>query len=111
VSIQTRQVAESGPEHLKLLERLRRTQLPSQHTLILVQVGVYSQANPTATTLYVVDVPDPFSSSTGDPVCVFRNVPEVFVNLAYPGRFKNGIALRMYDLRIRNRQRIQCAGS
>jgi hypothetical protein len=63
----------------------------------VTQVGVYSQANPTATTLYVVDVPDSFASSTNDPVYVFRNVPQVFVSLAYPGRFKDVIAVRTYE--------------
>jgi hypothetical protein len=63
----------------------------------VTQVGVYSQVNPTATTLYVVDVPDSFSSSTSDTVYVIRNVPQVFVNLAYPGRFKNVIAVRTYE--------------
>ena len=43
MSIQTTQVAESGPEHLKLLERLRRTQLPTQRTLLLVLIGLAAE--------------------------------------------------------------------
>jgi hypothetical protein len=64
---------------------------------VVARVGVYARANPTVTTLYVVDLPDSNTTITGDTVYLFRNVPQVFVQLAFPGRFKVVIAVRTYE--------------
>jgi hypothetical protein len=63
----------------------------------VTRVGGYARANPTATTLYVVDLPDSSASSTGDPTYFFRNAAPLVVPLAYPGRFKQVVAVRTHD--------------
>jgi hypothetical protein len=60
----------------------------------VTRVDLYARANPTATTLYVVNLPDSFVTPTGDAVYLFRNVPPYFVQLPYPGRFKQVVAVR-----------------
>lgn len=63
----------------------------------VTHIGIYARANPKATTLYIVDVRDSYLSATGDTVYLFRNVPQVFAQLAYPGRFKDVVAVRTYN--------------